>query len=221
MPATKQTPAKRKSGRPLAIGPDVPHVADRIIALIEGNNRPEAAAATAGVSKETLYASLRHGRRVIDGRVPKGHRLTEKDRYLASFSDRYARALGHAETGTIGSVMAAGLAESVETRTTRKLIGTVEGPDGRPEPIYAEEVTTIRRPPDVANLRWVAERRFDAWAPKTRNEHSGPGGGPIPVELQVEGLMAKWAAARDEAGEDRPELGPGGEVIDVAEVVEE
>jgi len=199
-----------------------PEVADLIIGSVRANDYLETAAARAGVSIGTVRLWARDGARIARRcqKYPEDIKgLTDLERRKVDFSAGILRAKAEAEHDGQANIGRAGSVHSVETKRTRKIIGTYEDDEGKPVAVYAEEVTVTEKPPDWRATAWRQERRFPTrWGQVTRNEHSGPGGGPIPVELQVEGLMAKWAAARDEAVDDRPELGAGGDVIDVAEV---
>ena len=58
-------------------------------------------------------------------------------------------------------------------------------PAGATEPVYAEYKEYV--PPDTnAAIFWLKNRKGDVWRDKVQSELSGPGGGPIPLSLEID-----------------------------------
>ncbi len=173
-------------GRPLSL---TQAKVDLVIRALRQRNVLEASAAIADVKRSTLYDALRRGREVSEALEGGARRrqFTKNELQLAEFSDAITRAIGEAEAQTIALIGRAGTEPTTETTTKRRYVGR----DDQGRPVYADEITTVQRPPDWKALAWIAERRWPDWAPRQRTELSGPAGGPIPVEQRVGLLLTR------------------------------
>lgn len=137
----------------------------RIVNLIAAGNYVETAAAACGVSKVTLYDWLKRGARAKAGK-------------FRDFSDAVAEATARAEARDLLAIDRAAAGHDV-VKTTRKV-----GSDKT-----VEETTTTTRESDWRAAAWRLERKYpDRWGRIDKTEISGPGGGPIPVEVLDEKL---------------------------------
>lgn len=139
--------------------------ARKIVNLIASGSYVETAAAACGVSKNTLYDWLKRGARAPHGKFKK-------------FADDVAEAAAKAEARDVLVIDRAASGHDV-VRTTRKI----------EKGIVVEETTTTTREFDWRAAAWRLERKFPKrWGLIERIEHSGPDGGPIPVDVLDEKL---------------------------------
>ena len=162
MPETATT-QRRRTGAPLKLDDDI---ANTIRDALRSRNVLEAAGAIAGVPRRTLYDWLRRGRTVLQAleNGAKRSTFTRDELRLADFSHLVARALAEAEAQSIALIGRAGTNPSLETRTVTRSVGL----DANGAPVMVTETTRIERAPDWKALAWVAERRWERWAPKQR-----------------------------------------------------
>lgn len=184
---------------------------ERIVAAVRSRNYLEASAEMAGIPRDVLYGYLRDGRRLADdleAGLATRTMLTAHQKRLVELARAVTQANAEAETGSIALIGRAGTTPSQRTIEKTKVVGTTD----QGNPIYATETTTILEPPDWRALAWVAERRWnERWSKTTIAQHTGPGGGPIPVEHRIEGILSRVSELR---------AGPVDDVIDIPDGLE-
>lgn len=158
-----------------------------LLAAISNHQRVDVAIELAGIrSRATFYNWLRVALRASQHLEAGGRRgdLTVHERRCLDFSRALAHAMAQAEGFAVNDVVNAGRRPQVERRTRTRFVGLGENN----QPIMVEEVTTVERPPDWRARAWWLEKRVPAFHP--RQEISGPGGRPIPIEVaaRVENL---------------------------------
>lgn len=210
--------SKGRGGRPTKLSQVLRHdqgrpvtVAEHVVAAIRAGNYVEAAAASAGVNKDTVYDWLRQGARLNtdyhQGRITLP-RPGSTDRQLMEFSDAVAAAEAEWEVAANATLERLSRPRQVEeTRTT------VETPaDGKP---VTTKTVTLRKTEeaDPATIRWRLERRYPNRYGRTRVEVSGPDGGPIPLSVreQASEALAKAAAQLAENAANLATAATGGD----------
>lgn len=178
--------------------------ADRIVQCIRMGGYIETAAATAAVSKVSVYEWLKVGATANDRHHRQGvplAKLTAHERRCMEFANAVAEAEALAEMDDVATL--AELAGPGRTRTT-----TTMKRDGSGD-VLEHTTRTEELDPDARVLMWRLERRHpDRWG-RRRLEVSGPDGDAIPVEARVAGILA---AAR--AYHAAPTAGGGARAIE-------
>lgn len=156
-------------------------VAERIIESVRAGTPLEGAAASAGITNDTLWRWLREGARanrlLIAGTKPK--ELTAEQRRLSEFSEEIHRATGEWEANSNL------ILERLARGGTRVVTVTEKvDKDGN---VLDKTTKTETLGPSAAVLQWRLSRRFpDRYA--DRVEVSGPGGEPISIETRAKSL---------------------------------
>lgn len=188
---TQQPTQRRRGGRKTKLTPER-HA--RIIEAIDAGATMEAAAGAAGVDESTLYRWLQ------DAQKPDAPPWKRK------FCEDVSRARDRLEVRVATeSVLRAAVGGYVVKRVTRtRRDGTVE---------HEEQIA----PADGrVGLEFLGRRFPERWGKRT--EVSGPGGGPMRVEVSGSAI-AELAERLHAELSGVPELAPAGEVVDV-EVIE-
>jgi hypothetical protein len=185
--------ARRGPGQPPALTYEVQ---DRIVNAVAAGNYIEAAAASAGISKQSVYEWQRIGARVKrrehaahdKGETPD--KRTDHEHRCVAFSDAVDRAQADAEI--TDNLRLYRLAEGGATITK-----TVEKRD--PAGNLLERTTTTEETlPNPAVIMWRLERRFpDRWG-RRRLEVTGADGGPIEVTSPLDMLRGELDRIREQ-----------------------
>ena len=159
--------------RPTKLTPDVQQ---KICTAIQGGNYIETASAFAGIGKTALYEWLKRGGAEL-ARVAKSARL----RVLASeliyveFTNAVEEALAQSELHDVLIIQRA--ASGYDVLVTKEVLDK----DGN-----VHVLSTNSHEFDWRASAWRLERKFpDRWGRRERTELSGPDGGPIQVEHDV------------------------------------
>lgn len=200
-PPAPPTPPRRGRGRPDRLTDDVQ---ERILAAVANHQRVEVAYELAGVAKGTFYGWLQTAARCrmeLDRGSAKRGDLTALERRCLDFSDALTHAMAQAEGFALRDVINAGSRPLVEKRERTRCMGL----DAGGVPIMVTETTVTTREPDWRARAWWLESRVPAY--RRRQEVSGPGGGPIPVEMAVR--LATLADTIRSYQEEQSAIGPG------------
>lgn len=170
--------------------------ADRIVDLLRAGNYVETAAAAAGVDKTTLYDWLKQGARLsrdLAAQRTRRRDLSQHQRALVDFSNAVADAQAESESRDVmrlAQLANGGLPQVVETVKV----------DGNGA-VIERTTKTEQTLPNAQVLEWRLERRHPTkWGRKQSLEHSGPGGGAIPVQVQAEQVVAVVSGILDDLG---------------------
>lgn len=157
----------------------------------------------AGVKKSTFYGWLQSGAeaRTFLDRGGKRGQLSALQRRCLDFSDTLTHAMAQAEGFAVRDVVSAGSQPVVERRETFRCVGV----DRQGAPIMVTETTTITKPADWRARAFWLQSRVPAWS--KRQEISGPGGGPIPMEMAHR--LATLAESIRDFQEGQDAIGPG------------
>lgn len=156
---------------------------DRILAAIRAGTPLEGAAASAGIRAPTLYEWVREGVRaqthIEAGKDPA--ELTDHQHRLATFANEIFVAEGEweASANTLLEQLQRGGFRRVTERTKT---------DGNGELVEHTETVEIAEP-SASVLQWRLKTRFPQRYVE-RREFSGPGGGPIAIDLVDEQALA-------------------------------
>lgn len=165
-------------------------VADTIVEALRAGNYLEAAAAMAGVHRDTVHTWLKTGAQAhadLHAGTRTRRQLTKLDKLCMEFSDAVAEAQDQAEgldVGRLAQLAAGGITQEVVTEKQ-----VLQGEGDQAKLVVTER--TVRKSttlPDGDTLRWRLERRFpDRWG-RRRVELTGADGGPVEVDLVGQGV---------------------------------
>jgi hypothetical protein len=161
------------AGRPTKINREL---VDKIIRFVRAGNYIETASAAAGIHKDTFYAWLKAGSRLIHKGDDALKGLRGKDRDASALMMDLAagidQALAEAEARDLITIEKAAQGHKVEKRVVKKVGETI-----------VEETITTESQFDWHAAAWRLERKYPGrWGRRERIEHSGPDGGPIKTE---------------------------------------
>lgn len=167
-------------GRPTKLTPEL---ADRFVTAMEQGHSITRAAALCGITRGTAHAWLAKGQEDDPSTPPE----------FSDFSDRVTRA----RTEVMGKLFNAALEDALGGVEVKRTVR----PDG-------SEETQVTPPNGKIALQMMALLDPEEWTPRKALEVSGPGSGPVEVEIQaatVETLVGRIKKSRErraaEAGE--------------------
>lgn len=159
-------------------------VADVIVEQLRAGNYIEAAAAAAGVAKQTVYTWQKNGAAAL-AKLATGEALTPDEARYATFVEAVDEAQGVAQVTDVTRLAQLATGGLKTTTVTEKVEVDSEGNERVIERTRKTETTL----PNAAVLMWRLERRWPELFGRVRHEHSGPDGGPIPTEVRVSNLL--------------------------------
>lgn len=170
---------------------------ERAVDAIRYGGTIREAAARCGVHVSTFYDWRESGvsarADVLNGRRTLGQ-LTKAERMHVQFDDRLTEA--EAERAMLLTGLAFRLAQGIERQTTRrKRVGGE---------VVEEVLTSETAEPDMRAIQWLAAvtdpERFGTQRVElsgtTKQEHSGPDGGPIPYDVRVSQVLERVRALK-------------------------
>jgi hypothetical protein len=166
-------------------------VYDRIISYMRGGADAEEAALAAGVTKGSIDRWRREGAEAekrlaaIQSGVAKG-RLTQNERVLVAFArDAMAAHAGHL-VRLAGVATKAAVGELDDDVTVTEKVTQVRDAQGNVTDERVVDRTTKRttKGPDTGMVKWLLESRY-GWKPGEKVEHTGPGGGPVQIDVRA------------------------------------
>lgn len=165
--------------------------ADRIIDTLRSNGFVHDAAARAGIATETLRAWRTKGTRaqaaLLNGRLDDDE-IDEHTAACIELARRWERAEADAKKELVDVLLAAARGELIQLKV-------VEQVDPATGEVFSRRVETLTVP-DVKAAMWVLSHKYPEY--RGHLEVSGPGGGPIPVDVSPKEQLA---AAAERAAE--------------------